>query len=92
MRRDFVAAIIEQRARGPYKDLRDFVNRLDDRWRKPELIEPLIYAGAFDQLGYNRAEMVTALPELVSRIDQLLSSFKMTPVFSRRSHDATSFR
>lgn len=79
VRRDFVAAIIEQRARGPYKDLRDFVNRLDDRWRKPELIEPLIYAGAFDQLGYNRAEMVTALPELVSGIDQLLSSFQDDP-------------
>lgn len=79
VRRDFIAAIIDQRGTRPYKDLRDFVNRLDDRWKKPELIEPLIYAGAFDQLGYNRAEMIAALPELVSGIDQLLSSFQDDP-------------
>lgn len=79
VRRDFIAAIIEERTKRPYQDLRDFVNRLDDRWKKPELIEPLIYAGAFDQLGYNRAEMIAALPELVSGIDQLLSSFQDDP-------------
>lgn len=80
MRRDFTAEVIEQRrANGPYKDLRDFVNRVPANFRKAELIEPLIYAGAFDQLGYNRAEMIAALPEMVSGIDQLLNSFQDDP-------------
>ena len=80
MRRDFTAAIIEQRqADGPYKDLRDFVNRVPANFRKQELIEPLIYAGAFDQLDYNRAEMIAALPEMASGIDQLLNSFQDDP-------------
>lgn len=33
----------------------------------------MIYAGAFDDLGYNRAEMIDALPMLISGI-QLFSS------------------
>lgn len=80
MRRDFTAEVIKQRrTNGPYKDLRDFINRIPANFRKQELIEPLIYAGAFDQLGYNRAEMIAALPEMVSGIDQLLSSFQDDP-------------
>lgn len=79
MRRDFIKEIITQRAAGHYRDLRDFINRMPERWRKPELVEPLIYAGAFDGLGYNRAEMIAALPDLASGIDQLLSSFQDDP-------------
>ncbi|MGM9907631.1 DNA polymerase III subunit alpha [Limosilactobacillus sp.] len=79
MRRDFTAEIIKERINGPYQDLRDFINRIPARFRKQELVEPLIYAGAFDRLGYNRAEMIAALPELVSGIDQLLSSFQDDP-------------
>lgn len=67
VRRDFVKDIIQERtAHGAFADLRDFINRLPDRWKKEELVAPLVYAGAFDQLGYNRAEMITALPDLLS--------------------------
>ena len=69
VRRDFVAAILEERQEnGKFTDLRNFITRIPERWQKQELIEPLIYSGAFDNMGYNRAEMIDALPKLVLTI------------------------
>lgn len=69
MRRDFIAVLIDERHQhGQYKDLRNFINRLPSKWQKKELIEPLIYVGAFDGLGYNRAEMIESLDQLISGI------------------------
>lgn len=69
VRRDFVAAILEERQEnGKFTDLRNFITRIPERWQKQELIEPLIYSGAFDNMGYNRAEMIDALPKLISGI------------------------
>lgn len=74
LRRDFIQGILQERQKnGPYKDIRNFISRLASKWQKQELIEPLIYAGAFDGLGYNRAEMIDALPMLISGI-QLFDS------------------
>lgn len=61
MRRDLIDEIVEKRADKPYQSLVDFVNRIDERFRKEKLIEPLIYTGAFDGLGANRAEMIRGL-------------------------------
>lgn len=70
LRRDFIEAIKKQRtAKGPFADLLTFIQRLDSKWRKAELIEPLIYSGAFDGLGYNRAELIDALPKLLDSIE-----------------------
>lgn len=70
VRRDFVAAILEERQQnGKFTDLRNFITRIPERWQKQELIEPLIYSGAFDKMGYNRAEMIDALPKLISGIE-----------------------
>lgn len=69
LRRDFVAAIIQERqAHGPYKDIRDFVSRQEEKWQNEKLIAPLAYVGAFDGLGYNRREMIRALPDLVKGV------------------------
>lgn len=70
VRRDFVAAILEERQKnGKFTNLRNFITRIPERWQKQELIEPLIYSGAFDNMGYNRAEMIDALPKLISGIE-----------------------
>lgn len=88
-RSDFVEAILDERqARGPYENMNDFINRLDERWQKEKLILPLIYVGAFDQLGYNRAEMVQALPGLIegaSKFQTLSLSDDLAPVIEHRS-------
>lgn len=82
IRRDFVADFLQERtANGPFKDLHDFINRLPSRWRKAELIQPLIYTGAFDGLGYNRAEMVNSLPDLLAGVELIgmLANFEDDP-------------
>lgn len=66
MRRDLIDEIIRQRANRPYENLTDFVNRIDERFRKDKLIEPLIYTGAFDGLGANRAEMIRGLDGILN--------------------------
>lgn len=82
VRQDFVADLIKERtANGPFTDLRDFINRLPSRWQKEAVITPLIYAGAFDGLGYNRAEMVNSLPKLLAGVELIgmLASFEDDP-------------
>lgn len=82
VRRDFVADFLQERAtNGPFKDIRNFINRLPSRWQKEELIAPLVYAGAFDGLGYNRAEMINSLPKLLSGIELMgmLEGFEDDP-------------
>lgn len=84
LRKDFAQAIVKERAdHGPFKDLRDFINRLDSKWQKEDLIRPLIYVGAFDHLGFNRHEMIAALPALIKgvQLSSGLELFKDDPSF-----------
>lgn len=88
MRRDFVRAVIEQRqARGPYQNLADLVNRLDPKWRKENLLIPLIDAGALDGLGYNRAEMTEGITAVLGGAEyaSLSGDGDLAPVIVRRN-------
>ncbi|MDO4903469.1 MAG: DNA polymerase III subunit alpha [Limosilactobacillus sp.] len=68
-RRDFTAEILREREENcDFKDIKDFVNRMPEQMLHESYIEPLIYVGAFDGLGYNRAEMINALPGLLSGV------------------------
>lgn len=52
--------IIQERAKnGPYKNLEDFIGRID--WSKisKRVLEPLIKSGSLDHLGYSRKCMLT---------------------------------
>lgn len=70
MRRDFATAIIQERTdHGAFRDLPEFLSRIAAQWRKADPIKALILAGCFDGLGYNRKEMVTALPDLINGAD-----------------------
>lgn len=70
MRRDFATAIIQERTdNGDFRNLPEFLNRMPNQWRKADPVKELILAGCFDGLGYNRKEMVTALPDLISGAD-----------------------
>lgn len=75
VRRDLISEILLKRKDGQFASLADFIGRIDVRFRKPELIAPLIYAGAFDRLGSNRAEMIDALADLIegAEFNQALS-------------------
>lgn len=92
MRRDFIQAILKERASGPFTSLPDFVQRMGERWQKQSLIEPLIYSGAFDGLGYNRAEMIDGLPGLFAGNEFSFQSQSLQPVMARRQEYSLTYR
>ncbi len=60
--RSAVQSIIESRDRhGPFKSLSDLCDRVDLRVCNKRVIESLIAAGAIDQLGGHRAQLMAAL-------------------------------
>ena len=66
LRSDFIAAILKARQAGPFKDIYDFLSRLPEQWATEKYLVPLICVGAFDGLGYNRAELLDSLAGLLS--------------------------
>lgn len=70
VRRDFLRDLLADRhEHGPYQDLHQFLQRIDPKYRKADLLNALVYAGAFDHFGYNRAELIAALPEFLSSVE-----------------------
>ncbi|RRG17710.1 DNA polymerase III subunit alpha [Weissella viridescens] len=62
LRRDFRAAILDARKQlGGFKDLTQFIGSLPNKYRKVEQLEPLVYAGALDDFGYNRRSILESL-------------------------------
>jgi DNA polymerase-3 subunit alpha len=69
--RSAIEAIVEERVtNGPYDDLLDFCRRVDLQRANRRVLEALIYSGAMDDLGENRATLMHALPELIRAADQ----------------------
>ncbi|AYM03217.1 DNA polymerase III subunit alpha [Levilactobacillus yiduensis] len=70
VRRDFLREVLADRHdHGPYQDLHQFLQRIDPKYRKADLLNALVYAGAFDHFGHNRAELIAALPEFISSVE-----------------------
>ncbi|MGN0745779.1 MAG: OB-fold nucleic acid binding domain-containing protein, partial [Aristaeellaceae bacterium] len=53
-----VKAIVEERQKGPYRDIFDFCSRIDPGECGKRVVDSLIRAGAFDQTGANRPQML----------------------------------
>jgi DNA polymerase-3 subunit alpha len=61
-----VEHILERRqSHGPYTSLDDFAGDVDPRVVNRKMLESLVHAGAFDSLGWNRAQLVHALPQVL---------------------------
>ena len=58
----------ERRKNGPYKDLDDFLSRLDVAVNKKAL-ESLVQCGALDGFGYHRAALLAELPGAMARAE-----------------------
>jgi DNA polymerase-3 subunit alpha len=57
--------IAERRARGPYRSLDGFFERVSTRDVSASCVETLIRAGAFDSLGARRSQLLAILPRAV---------------------------
>jgi DNA polymerase-3 subunit alpha len=64
--REAMNRLVEEReANGPFKNLFDFAERLDQKALNKRLVESLVKAGAFDTLNKNRAQTFGAIEALL---------------------------
>ena len=68
LRKNFLQDILQERS-GIFKNMEDFLQRINKRYLKRELIEILIYSGVFDTFGQSRKELLAMLPRLLSNIE-----------------------
>lgn len=67
LRTDFIKNIDDERSKnGDFHDLQELISRIDPRFRKVDLLNSLAYSGALDGFGYNRHELINAIPEFIS--------------------------
>jgi DNA polymerase III subunit alpha len=59
------AHIVEERANGPYRDLADFMSRINPKTVNKRALETLNAAGAFEDLEHNRAKVAKNMERLV---------------------------
>ena len=84
VRTDFVTTLLEERQNnGEFQSFQSFVRRLPDKFRKHDILIQLVYAGALDAFGYNRAELISALDDLIEAAsfgDLILNETKIKKV------------
>ena len=64
------AVVAEREARGPYRNLGDFVTRVTDRDMNKRIIEHFIKAGAMDSLGGTRKQLLSVYLQVIDGIQQ----------------------
>ena len=58
----------ERKLRGPFKDISDFIHRIDIKQINRRQLEQLIKAGAFDSIEKNRGKLFANLDTIISHI------------------------
>ncbi|MDY0402089.1 DNA polymerase III subunit alpha [Sulfurovum sp.] len=72
-----IKSILEARKEGPFKDLSDFVSRIDSSKVNKKVIESLIKAGALDCFGYSRHAMLSQIEEIIEAAKKAADAKKM---------------
>ncbi len=68
---DAIQAVIEERKKnGEFKDFADFVTR-SAKYVNKRIVESLIYAGAFDCFGKNRAQVAAVYESVLARVNAM---------------------
>ena len=69
-----VEKIIEEREKnGPYKDVYDFIERIDYKSVNKKTIENLVTAGGLDSFGYHRAQYLHLVDATTTVLDNLVN-------------------
>ncbi len=81
--------IIEERNKGPFKDLRDFCQRVPLKKVNRKAVESLIFAGAMDGFNDNRAVLIGSLDRLYEDLETMSrsSNFEQTRLLDEDSSD-----
>ncbi|NEW62582.1 DNA polymerase III subunit alpha [Granulicatella sp. zg-ZJ] len=71
--KDLRYAIVKERfAHGIYQSFEDFVSRMDKRYCKKDILETLIFSGAFDCFGKTRATLVSSIDAVLDNTSLFL--------------------
>ncbi len=67
----FVKAMMDEREKnGVYQDIFDFCLRIERRYINRRTIEALIYSGAFDVFGVDRATLIKTYSSAINRLNK----------------------
>ena len=69
IRIDALKEILKARGNKPFISFTNFLRRIDSKFLKVKLIQPLIKAGCFDSLNNNRNELLKNSPEIIENIE-----------------------
>ncbi|ADV45624.1 DNA polymerase III subunit alpha [Nitratifractor salsuginis] len=72
-----IRSILESREEGPFRDLSDFISRIDTAKVNKKVIEAFIKAGALDGLGYTRKAMLTQIEAIMEAASKATQAKKM---------------
>ncbi len=72
-----IASILEARGNKPFKDLSDFISRIDSTKVNKKVIESLIKAGALDSFGYSRRAMLMQMEDIIEAAQKSALAKKM---------------
>jgi DNA polymerase-3 subunit alpha len=87
--RGAIDSIIAARdAGGPYRDLLDFVKRVDRHSVNRRAMEALIKAGAFDNIEANRASLLMSLPQAIELADKAERDKQQVSLFGEATHES----
>lgn len=67
----FVSAICEERRRGRFKDLEDFLMRMSSKSLNRKMVECLIMSGACDSFGRERSLMAAVLDDAITTVTDM---------------------
>ena len=68
--KQFVEAILKERASGDFKDFEDFIHRMSHYELNKRMVEALIKSGAFDGMGAYRSQLISSYEVLIDTIQQ----------------------
>lgn len=72
-----INAILNARGNAPFKDLPDFISRIDGSKVNKRVIESLTKAGAFDSFGYTRKSLLNQIEKIVDTVGKAATAKKM---------------
>ncbi|HEO99615.1 MAG: DNA polymerase III subunit alpha [Campylobacterales bacterium] len=72
-----INSILEARKAGEFRDISDFVSRIDSNKVNKKVIESLIKAGALDCFGYSRHAMLSQIEEILEAAKKAADAKKM---------------
>ena len=71
-----INSILNARVDGPFKDLGDFISRIDGSKVNKRVIESLTKAGAFDSFGYSRRALLEQIEKIVETVGKAATAKK----------------